>query len=1134
MSTLARSIRIRGVYTRSINLPRDGENLELIQSYLPTSRALQALTQFIEGMERETAGRAQALIGPYGSGKSAFGLFLSALVAPGQSRAHQAALSTLRTHAPALAARLQKALSGSRGFLVIQINGLPDSVVRQLLLALAAAAKKAELNAKLIDDIRAAAQPGYPMDDVLTLIRRVQRLWSDAGGSGLLIEIDELGKFLEYESHHPQHREIHLLQLLAEQAQEPSAAPLHLVVMLHQAFEHYAHRLGKPLREEWQKVQGRFGAIAFLEPAEQALRIVAAAFERDGALSSDLSNQLAQTTEILATEGALPAGLLKAPAQALFARCYPLHPLTLLILPVLCQKVAQNERTLFSYLGSHEPFGFGERLSKLRAGDWIEPWELYDYFILNQSAGFSDPLTYHRWMEVVTALERFDAAPEDDAVKLIKTVGLCNLIGAQRGLKASQPLLALLFGARLDALIERLERASILQFRHYSQEYRVWAGSDFDLRAALQEAVAEQINLPLAETLNQLSPYKPIVARRSTIQTGSLRSFQPTFIARDGWPPQVEDEGALRLWFYLAEEHEEPNLGAIPKKGVVALCRFTDRLRESLVEWIALRELPKRHATLHQDPVAQREHRAWLANAERETSQLIRALLETPGALTWFWGGEERPVSDRRDLQRQLSHWVDTRCYPDAPWIRNELINRDQPSASANTGRKRLLAAMLAAPDQADLGIAKTPAEKSLYLSVLKESGLHRGVEGRYAFYPPPDVGPRPDPCRLRPLWNAITLQLGEAAGRQVGLTEIYANLQRPPFGAKLGPLPVLILAYLLANRRDVALYQEGVFCETLTIDQAELLCRRPGLFSLERFALSGVRGALFDRYIRSVVGQVREDASLLDIARPLVRFIANLPEYSLHCTGVSPETQAVRVAFRQASSPGVLLFEALPAACGLPPTAFASAAEDQVEPFIQTLVKALHELKDAYPSLLERWREQLSLTLLDRDQMGLSDLRAAVAERYSGLDRYTPDRMGLGAFVRRLCDPAQRTDESWLESVATLIGKAPPAKWREETRLQAELRLHELATQMKDLERLRLAMPNESILNGAVLLKRVDAKQGEISRVIQLTADQQQTAASKAASIAEGLANLDETVRLAVVAALFEQMSGNGQTESG
>ena len=235
--------------------------------------------------------------------------------------------------------------------------------------------------------------------------------WAVLDGSGVLLEIDELGKFLEYEAYHPQSREIHLLQLLAEHAHQGCDAPLHIMVMLHQSFEHYTQRLGKHLRDEWQKIQGRFNTLAFLEPAEQSLRLVAAAFDSRCQLPAATQAQLEAWVEVLNVEGALPHGMDKHNAQDLFAQCYPLHPLTTLILPVLCQKVAQNERTLFAYLSSQEPFGLRFRLAHTLLGEWVMPADLYDYFMLNHPGGFSDPLTYHRWVEVVTALERFDVAP---------------------------------------------------------------------------------------------------------------------------------------------------------------------------------------------------------------------------------------------------------------------------------------------------------------------------------------------------------------------------------------------------------------------------------------------------------------------------------------------------------------------------------------------------------------------------------------------------------------------------------------------------------------------------------------------------------------------------------------------------
>lgn len=1121
---LGQLIKLRSAFSRSVNLTRDCDSSDLIRSYLPTSRALDALRQIAAGLAGEPGSRALALIGPYGSGKSAFGLFLGALLSAPESTQRQIALATLKNTDPALANTIASALSAPRGYLRIQINGIPDSLVRQLMQTLALATERHALPAPLIEQIRASALAGTRMDHILELLGRVQEAWADMGGAGLLLEIDELGKFLEYESYHPQHREIHLLQLLAEKASEAHRAPLQIVVMLHQAFEHYGNRLGTQLRDEWQKVQGRFGSIAFLEPAEQSLRLIGSAFERESLLPHSISAALADAAQQLAAEGALPMGLDPEHACKLFEDSYPLHPLTLLILPVLCQKVAQNERTLFSYLASAETFGLRQRLSQLTLGGWVGPWDLYDYFILNQAGGFSDPLTYHRWVEIITAQERFEGICEGDdpALRLLKTIGLLNLIGAQRGLKASRTILERVFGEATESLLARLEDASIIHFRNYSKEYRVWQGSDFDLHSALQQAAAEQSSRPLADTLNTLNPLRPIVARRASIETGTLRSYHAVFTSREHWPPvaPVSNHDSLPLWFYLAEPDEQPDLCRIPPHGVVALCHFTERLREVIAAWNALQDLPRHHAALHQDPVAQREHQAWLQNAESEAIRLIQTLIEAPEDLTWFFGPEPRTVKDRRHLQSQLSSWITETCYPQAPLIRSELINREQPSASAASGRKRLLAAMLTASDREGLGIDKVPAEKGLYLSLLKESGLHREENGHWDFFPPPPH----DPCRLRPAWDSISRLLGSGGERQVGLAEIYAQLQQPPFGIRQGVLPILIVTYMLAHRREVALYQEGAFCETLTIEQTELLCRRPGLFALERFELAGLRSDLFDNYLSSVVGKLRHDATLLDIVRPLVRFAGNLPEYTQHCSSLSPQAGKVCAVFRQTKSPGALLFDELPRACGIDPAAFASHQVGVVEGFIQSLIHALRELRDAYPALLAYWQQEIGRTLLDEAMTDLALLRQSLTQRYRGLDRYAPDHSPIGALVRRLVDGSYASDQAWLESVMTLLGGMPPSKWRESTRLQAQLRLVDFNRQLRDLEQLRQAMPNDDASKDAVLVKLIDAEQGEISRVLRLSTAQRQNADAQAEQIAASLATLDESSRLAIVAALLQR----------
>ena len=96
-------------------------------------------------------------------------------------------------------------------------------------------------------------------------------------GKGLLIVIDELGKFLEYAARH-ENEDIFLLQGLAEHAHQATHGKLLLFVLLHQSFEQYGRNLGSQLKNEWAKIQGRYQTMPFVETIEQSLHIMAQVF----------------------------------------------------------------------------------------------------------------------------------------------------------------------------------------------------------------------------------------------------------------------------------------------------------------------------------------------------------------------------------------------------------------------------------------------------------------------------------------------------------------------------------------------------------------------------------------------------------------------------------------------------------------------------------------------------------------------------------------------------------------------------------------------------------------------------------------------------------------------------------------
>ena len=78
--SIEKNIEINTHYTRSINLERDSDSLAVVDAYIPTSRAVSTFNRLTETFGKIDAPRAWALVGPYGSGKSSFAVFLSHLI----------------------------------------------------------------------------------------------------------------------------------------------------------------------------------------------------------------------------------------------------------------------------------------------------------------------------------------------------------------------------------------------------------------------------------------------------------------------------------------------------------------------------------------------------------------------------------------------------------------------------------------------------------------------------------------------------------------------------------------------------------------------------------------------------------------------------------------------------------------------------------------------------------------------------------------------------------------------------------------------------------------------------------------------------------------------------------------------
>ena len=194
-------ISINAHYTRSVNLERDTDSIEVVNAYILTSRARRTLSCLFSTFHGRQAPRAWSLVGPYGSGKSSFAVFLSHLLATDGAAETKAAQKTLKTADPGLYKQFIQDTKGSKGYLKVLITGAPEPMAKRLVQGILEAAEKRWRSIKgrnpaILAELEASlAAENLSASTIVNLVKKLQVQLVKTDCKGILLVIDELGKF---------------------------------------------------------------------------------------------------------------------------------------------------------------------------------------------------------------------------------------------------------------------------------------------------------------------------------------------------------------------------------------------------------------------------------------------------------------------------------------------------------------------------------------------------------------------------------------------------------------------------------------------------------------------------------------------------------------------------------------------------------------------------------------------------------------------------------------------------------------------------------------------------------------------------------------------------------------------------
>jgi hypothetical protein len=1097
---------IHSHFLRSTNLERDWHDPSALESYIYTLHAQESLARIATGLRKSPTMRAWRITGDYGSGKSSFALLLANVLA----KRTKSIPSNLKKQISESVPEVNR--QGQHQLIPIVITGvrepLGSAILKRLLLFLKEFSIHANFYSRLeqILDSRQAITD----EDVLDWLRRSQAIFIKNGkGDGIVLILDEAGKFLEYASMQPDQQDIYLLQLLAEFASRSGNNPFFIISIFHQGISTYAESLSKPQQREWEKVSGRFEEIVWHFPVEQSATLAASA------LNTQLQKVEKSSLKILKRDmqSALKLGwyglaVNQTTLTTLAERLYPIHPTVFPILVKLFSTFGQNERSLYSFLLGTEPFGLQEFVIKTNGKQLFCLNNLYDY-AKNTFGSKLGTLSYH-WKAIDNTVNSFvsDSSLE---LEILKTIGIINLINSD-DLVASEDIILLSVSGAARWEIEVLKNKHVIHYRGRDGGYCVWPHTSVNLEEAYANAKKALGPIKdLKSLIRERIESRPIVARRHYIETGNLRYFEIRYtniedlsnslgisFNADGLiiVPLCETERdtlTAKKFAKSVDSGKFNNVLIVIPSQLQYLSSFLQEVRKW--EWIE-----RSIGELRQDKFAREEVSRQLTVSRYELEKNLQSAIgllnvDEDTSLQWYHEGKlVSGLKKGRDVMSLLTEVFDN-CFPLAPRIHNELINRRVPSAAAAGARLRLCEKLFESSDEPYLGMdpEKHPPEMSMYLSVLQEARLHIKNEdtGLWSVNLPDDDYDEAH-CKILPSIRRIHEVLKSQPDKRISVLRIYQELSLPPYGVRDGLTPLLLAVFAEMHEQELAFYEDGSFIPRISGSNFQRLIKAPETFELQYYPISTVRNSLFHQLIHELELTTNEghQSQILDVVKPLLIFMNSLPEYVLKTGQISGQAQSVRSVLLKSTDPIQLIFYDLPKACGEKPISEKSDTADKgIETFVRKLKSVVDELRGAYPLLLSRI-EKAFLKEFNLDE-SLEKQRSILAQRAQAIAGFITE-IKLKSFSLRIADTALSQD-AWLESLGNLLCSMPPNKWKDADVYKFEQEIHNLSRQFLRVEA-TLYLKSGGLGEGETVRIALTRPTGEErDQVIHLTLDQTQ-----------------------------------------
>ena len=667
--------------------------------------------------------------------------------------------------------------------------------------------------------------------DVIELYNSVNKSIKKEGYSGIFVIYDEFSKFLEGNLNKTSATEIKTLQDFAENCCRTKDQQIHILLISHQSILNYVDQLPKNKIDAWKAVSNRFKTLEFNTSLPQQFDLMSKIICKDEKWFKNYKNKHEKLFNSILEKwknSKVFSSLNDRDIKNIVFGCYPLQSITTFLLPNISEKIAQNERTIFTFLSSRNQKNTLYEFIKNNNLEFplLTPDFVFDYFEPLFKTENYTKATHKYWKNAYVALNKL-TNEELLEKKIIKTIALIYIYDHFELLSPTVDMIFAIYENTVkdtkilsQALTNLIDKGILRQLENRNQ-LRITEHTDINVEAKISDAIEKRKNnIEIKDILNDFVGNKVLYPNAYNDNNEVVRYFRFKFVNQEDlngiedWEQVIKTDGSDGLVYAVIpkvstdkkilfkETYKKVNNNRI--LFVVPKTRFN--INEQIIKYDAIKYLIE-----NSDDEILTEELSYSLNALSDViSDFIDIYLKPElNQSKYYSSGKEEYITRRSALSKKLSE-ICEKTYSDYPIINNEVLNKNTLSSQAINSRSKVVAGLLDSNLKENLGLVAFGQDVSFMRSTVKNEGIL--VENNGSFYVNIE---NLQNKKLQNVLNIIKNFVLKSSDKQLCFSELYTHLTEAQYhiGMKLGLIPIYLAcvlhhykkyAVILKNNKEV------------------------------------------------------------------------------------------------------------------------------------------------------------------------------------------------------------------------------------------------------------------------------------------------------------------------------------------